>query len=551
MSYILDDVGILNWKPQPKQEEFLRVPDSIKEVFFGGAAGPGKSRALVMLPIVRGWHKHPLFHGILFRRTYKQLEESLIKICKEYYEPVGATYNSQTHAFTFPSGAQIRLSYLLRDEDVYGHKTAQYNYIGLDELTQFSEFQYVYLFSRLRTSTPDLPTVVRTASNPGEIGHAWVRKRFIEPAPFGGKIIEDEYGNTRLFIRALATDNPALLAANPDYLRQLEMLPQAEKAALLYGDWWSYAGQVFLEFRPRKYPDEPANALHVCDHFIPPSYWPKVISIDWGFSAYCAIYWSAIAPDGRIFFYREYVTRGTHINEWASTVRLFSQNDGNIAAIVIDPSAYKEEGHEKTIAAQFEEWSGYQAERAVNARVYGKENFHEYLRWKAKPPKVTPKEGYSEETYERILRMYGSERAGEYVKQFKSEPLEENLPKFQIVCNPDGSPSCPKLIETLQLCVYADNDGKGRKIEDVKPFDGDDPYDSARYNLMAAHRYVNDSRMKYANVQKLDSILALAAPGADQTEFYRAMERFDASHHSRTKSVKRFHRRAASFPSFN
>src|SRR5688572_17386779 len=197
------------WAPFPKQTEFIEIPDTVKEALFGGAAGPGKSDLLILLPILRGWIKKAGFKGIIFRITNKELEQSLIPRSKEYYPHFGGKFNETLNKWTFPSGAWIILSYLETESDAREHDTAEYNYIAFDELTHFQQFTYIYMLSRCRTSDPELPAIMRAATNPGNIGHIWVRERFVEPAPDGGKLIRDPVsGLRRIFIKATAKDNP-------------------------------------------------------------------------------------------------------------------------------------------------------------------------------------------------------------------------------------------------------------------------------------------------------------------------------------------------------
>src|SRR6187399_3473204 len=342
------------WKPHRRQEEFLQIPHSIFEAFFGGAAGPGKTEALMMLPIAYGFYKHPNFKGILLRRTHTDLEKEIILRSQEYYPLTGGKYNEQKKRWRWPSGAVMQFGYAQYEKDIRNYDSAEYNYIAFDELTHFTEFQYMYLaFSRGRSSDPDLPVIIRSASNPGNIGHGWVRKRFIEPCREGGKLLVDNKGNKRIFIRSWATDNPQLTKNDPTYLDRLSMLPEHERKAKIEGDWWIFAGQVFTEFRVERLASEPENALHVIPPFHIPYYWPRLLGIDWGHSANTWAGWMAISPDKRLYLYDEFVINKATIRTWCAEVYRKSLADlQNIKVVIVDPSAWKNEGHEQSIIQQ-------------------------------------------------------------------------------------------------------------------------------------------------------------------------------------------------------
>src|SRR6266496_2753809 len=122
------------WKPTAKQEQVVRLPFTVFEALYGGAVGGGKSELLYMLPIVYGFHEHPGFHGVLFRETFPQLEASLILRAVPIYRLLGATYDSQKHTATFPSGARIKFSYVSNLKEAWDHDTIEYQYMGFDEL---------------------------------------------------------------------------------------------------------------------------------------------------------------------------------------------------------------------------------------------------------------------------------------------------------------------------------------------------------------------------------------------------------------------------------
>ena len=130
----------LVWKPFKRQSEFLAIPDTIKEAMYGGAAGGGKSEALLNLPLVREFIAHPRFKGIIFRRTYPELESELITRSESQglYSACGGRYNKEKRRWVFPSGSIIQFGHLEYDSDVRKYDSAEYNYIAFDELTSFT-----------------------------------------------------------------------------------------------------------------------------------------------------------------------------------------------------------------------------------------------------------------------------------------------------------------------------------------------------------------------------------------------------------------------------
>lgn len=519
------------WKPHPgPQEEFMAIPDEIQEAFFGGSVGPGKSWCLLMLPILRGFHLNGAFRGVIFRRTFPQLEEYLIPESKLKYGKVGGTYNDKHHRWTFKSGATISFSYIETPDHARDHDGSQYNFIGWDELTHFDEWVYRYLFRSLRSGTKSLPALVRSTSNPGNIGHTWVRKRFIEPARQGyKKLYDSETKSFRIFIPAKATDNPTLLENNPNYLNILNTLPEAERKAKIDGDWWTFSGQVFTEFREHKYHGEPDHALHVIDPYVIPGYWPKILSIDWGFTHPVAAHWHAISPKGQLITFEEYHNSKTPIGIWGADIGRITRTMDNVKLIVMDPSAWKTESHGKTIAEQFTEASDLLPEKAINDRLAGKQHYHEMLRWREKPAKKLPKEGYSFEKSERLYRMYGEKAQQEYVEMFLPEKPETNLPKWQIFRN------CKHLIETIPTLVYDE-----KKVEDVAKMNGDDDYDETRYGIMAFSKYIQECKEEYELFCKEADIEIKLAQTGDHTAYYRQMEYLEKKREENMVPYNRF-----------
>lgn len=220
------------------------------EAFYGGAAGGGKSDALLMGALQ--YVDVPAYAAILFRKTYADLAlpGGLIDRAAEWLGPTEAHWDGSTKTWTFPSGATLSFGYLASEADKYRYKSAEFQFVGFDEATQFTETQYRYLFSRLRR--PDsvgdprlfsVPLRMRAASNPGDIGHEWIKARFIPRRvvdPVSNEIrvetpVDPESGEYRVFVPARVEDNPHLDQAS--YKSNLRRLDHVESKRLLDGDW--------------------------------------------------------------------------------------------------------------------------------------------------------------------------------------------------------------------------------------------------------------------------------------------------------------------------
>ena len=209
--------------PHPKQQAFLLL-DSI-EAFFGGAAGGGKSDALLMAALQ--YVDVPVYSALLLRRTFADLsqEGALIPRSHEWLAQTDAVWNEQGHKWSFPSGATVSFGYMDHEKDKYRYQSTEYQFVGFDELTQFSETQYRYMFSRLRRlAGVNIPVRMRSASNPGGTGHDWVKRRMVD----GGS-------KARPFIRSKLADNPSL--DQDTYLMTMTNLDPYTRQQLIDGDW--------------------------------------------------------------------------------------------------------------------------------------------------------------------------------------------------------------------------------------------------------------------------------------------------------------------------
>lgn len=539
---------IREWKPFKRQEDFIRIPDSIKEALFGGSVFSGKTELGLFLPLLKEMIKHSRFQGLLLRRTFPELESSLIPRSRDIYPLFGGKYNSQNHSWTFPSGAQIRFGYMETEKDIVGHFTSEYQYIWWEELTTIFSKPDTYLEMSIRCrripSAPNLPAFMRAATNPLGIGHKWVRERFVDPNPDGYSLIRERVGEEgsgtpnarpiyaeRIFIPCLPSDNPY---CSQEYLDQLELLPEIQKRAKKYGDWYVTAGECFPEFRMKHMKDEPANALHVIEPFHIPQWWPKFIAIDWGFDHATYIMWGALSPEGRVYIYREFATYKTNTSEWAATCRKLSEYDGNIYDVVIDPSATQNRTGQKTVYQLFIEHSGFDARLADNDRVSGKTLVHEFLRFKEKGATFSPLAAadYSESEAMSILRNFGQDALTQYQSRFAPDTPELYLPKLQIFN------TCPLLADVFASC-QRDPD----RPEDVLKFDGDDAYDDLRYILKAIKQYTVDMSADVLKMKKRAEIIRQYEESADVNRFYQRMDRLEQAELQADQPIKRYHRR--------
>jgi len=233
----------------PKQTVFLLAPHL--EVLFGGAAGGGKSEG--GLAGFAQYADVPTFKGIIFRRTFRDLAlpGALMDRAHQWWDNTDARWSSTSFSWSFPSGAILQFGYLEREVDKYRYQSAEFQYVFFDELTQFSESQYVYLFSRLRRLNAqalakmginiELPIRMRGATNPGGVGHEWVKKRFI------GTKTNPVNDKNRIYIPSRLEDNPSL--DQESYERSLMELDPITRAQLRMGDWSADArGGKFKQF---------------------------------------------------------------------------------------------------------------------------------------------------------------------------------------------------------------------------------------------------------------------------------------------------------------
>ena len=281
------------WKPQPRQELFLECP--VFEVLFGGARGGGKTDA-----ILGDYASHAFRHGkksvgLILRRRRTELME-MIERSKQIYEPLKAKFIAQDKMWRFPNGARLTFAYLENDADAAVYQGWNISYLGIEEIGTFPTPDPIYkLMATIRLGEPSTWRF-RATGNPGGAGHLWVRKRYIDPAPRGMKLIHDVFTNpftgnksniTRMFIPSKVTDN--IYCNNDQYISQLQQSAGRRLLqAWLHGDWSVIEGAFFEEWDADK---------HVLRPFVIPPHWTRFVSADWGSAHPFAIHWWAVVPD--------------------------------------------------------------------------------------------------------------------------------------------------------------------------------------------------------------------------------------------------------------
>jgi Terminase large subunit, T4likevirus-type, N-terminal len=277
----------LGYRPFEKQQEFHR--SKAKYRLFGGAAGPGKSKALLMEAILQA-HDHARVNTLLLRRTFPELEGSLLlyfrrDVPRELYR----SYNDSKHVVTWWNGSQTRFGYCQSENDVYQYQGAEFLFIGIDELTLFTLKQWQFLTSRNRCPVAGCFPNMAGATNPGNIGHAWVKALWVDKVPAPGMDGATEYDPADYeFISAKVWDNP-IYARDKNYVKTLRALPSRLRRPFLDGDWSVFEGQYFELFDPGKHVERAENVGME-------SWWPRWISIDWGYEHPAAVYWHAAGP---------------------------------------------------------------------------------------------------------------------------------------------------------------------------------------------------------------------------------------------------------------
>lgn len=449
---------VISYEPQPRQAVFHQA--EADEILYGGAAGGGKSEGTIFDALLYAM-TYPASKQIIFRRTFPDLKRSIILRTLQVYPPELGKFNSADKVWRFINGSTIELAYWDNDSNFMNYQGAEYDVIRWEELTQFHESWYKYMLSRLRGSTP-YPRSVRSTTNPGGLGHSWVKKRFVSigepetahdmpeldddgntlvwPEGIPGKTAGEPIVRSRMFIPATLFDNQALLKEDPSYLARLMSLPDTERKQLLEGDWDVFAGQYFSEFE---------RPVHVVDDFPIPMDWQRYRSFDEGYNDPFVCTWFALSPDGTAYLYRELAQSKLLTSDQIHHTHLNSPVTERYRYNVADTSFWNKSKTEDVTPAEMFALKSIPLTQAKKERVNGWKRVREWLH-----------------PYEKMDHVTGKTYRTANFKIFKS---------------------CIKAIEALPALMHDD-----RMVEDVAPHKLDHIPDTIRYFFMSDPRQVGN-----------------------------------------------------------
>mgnify|MGYP001016869444 CR=1 FL=1 len=365
---VLDNHHVFFHANEGPQTDFLAAGE--KDVLYGGAAGGGKSYAMIVDPLR---YAHRSAHrALILRRSMPELREMIDKSRELYPQAFpGAKFREVEKLWNFPSGAKVEFGFLERDADVYRYQGQAYSWIGFDEITHLpTEFSWNYLASRLRTTDPEITPYMRCTANPGGTGATWVKKRYIDPAP-SYEPFKGADGLTRKFIPARLQDNP-YLATDGRYEMMLKALPPTQRQQLLDGNWDVAEGAAFTEFNPLD---------HVITPFDIPLHWEKIKGIDYGYASESACVWGTVDPsDGTLIIYRELYMKGLTGVDLAAMLTNMELGDPMSVPGVLDTACWSRTGTIGPTVGETLQRAGHKLRRADKNRIQGKIQIHEYLK---------------------------------------------------------------------------------------------------------------------------------------------------------------------------
>jgi phage terminase large subunit len=346
-------------KPNPKQADFFKATS--RHVAYGGSRGGGKSwamrRKFVLLAL-----NYPNLKLLLLRRTLPELRENhVLPLLSELHGI--AQYKDTEKAFIFPNGSRIKLGYCDTEKDIFQYQGQEYDVIGLEEATHFTEAMRDFLTTCNRSTRTDFSPRMYYTSNPGNVGHQWFKRLFIDRDYRGREKAEDF-----VFIQAKVYDNTVLMETNPEYVESLENLPEDMRKAHLEGDWDAFAGQYFTEFK---------RDIHVIEPFEIPKHWKRYTTMDYGLDM-LAFYWIAIDTEYNAYIYKEVYQNNLIISDAAKKIK--ETENETVTIRYAPPDLWNRRQDTGKSASDIFGECGLFLNKATNDRVQGWYNFKEWLK---------------------------------------------------------------------------------------------------------------------------------------------------------------------------
>lgn len=485
------------WKPWPGPQT-IALQRQEKELLFGGSRGPGKTEmgiiAMALPAIMRGKRDEflfPFYRGLVLRRNWEDLADWVDR-AGSIYAKMGAKMFGRPPAWRFLSGAIVRTGHLRDNEAYTKYQGHEYQRLLIEEAQLIaSEELYKKLLASCRSTHPELPPQIILTANPGGVGTAWLRARFVKVYNAAGQLVapgtpflDPEAGHYRIFIPATIDSNPALFKNDPAYVAWLNSLPPALRKAWRYGDWDSFLGSFFGEFRGNgPLLGDPPWANHV----IPAGsvklepWYHRWVSGDWGYDHPSVFLWYCELPNGQIHVYRELYVRQMSARELGVRIAKITMQDLAQASdphivISLDPSAWHRVDEGKMIAEQIKEGIDIALGKGVAFLLDAEGKDLEGRTPEGGKPAIILRQadnqrpaGWSE--VREVLRWNPLFEAGE---------LDEVLPKLQIW------DSCPHLIDTMGIMIFSETKPEdAEKLQAVNGVGGDDAADALRYGIMA------------------------------------------------------------------
>lgn len=355
---------------QPKQRAFLDKIQTTPITFYGGARGGGKSKASRDIMLLRRL-QYAETHGGLFRRTYKELEGNHIRPIFKEFPQLRPYWNDSKKLLTLPNGSTLEFCHAENEKDVDLYQGREFEDLAIEEAGQWTEPMFRKLLGSNRSSRPGFSARCLLTGNPGGIGHAWLKRIFIER-----RFNSFERPNDYAFIQALVDDNPALIENDPDYVHKLESEPnEALRKAWRYGDWDIFAGQYFGEIR---------REIHFIEPFAIPAHWNRFGAYDFGYNHPAAFGWFAADSDGNVYLYREFVKSQLRVDQFATELKRF-EDTKDLYMIAAGHDAWTKKNvindrSPPTIAEEFAKHELFLT-KAIIDRVQGASQLRNYLAW--------------------------------------------------------------------------------------------------------------------------------------------------------------------------